>query len=101
MKDFILCIMFRNRLTRRKNPEYLEWVAKKDSINVGHHYTGSDGKKKLHDLLIAKIPDDVHKKIHNGIAVKGYSDEELLLNAVELNHEYIIHLQQKLAEYKK
>ena len=93
MKDFSIGSMLRNRLTPRKNKEYLSWLAEIDPYHVGHHVTGATFKKKLHDLLIAKIPDEVHKKIENGIPVDGYSDEELLLNAIEWNHKYIIHLQ--------
>lgn len=87
--------MFRNRLPLNKNPEYLAWLAEYDKKNVGHHWTGSNFKRKLHDLLIAKIPDEVHKKIENGIPVDGYSEEEMLMMCVELNHKYIEYLQKK------
>jgi hypothetical protein len=101
MKEFNLRTMFRARLRRSKNPEYLQWLADRDKINEGHHWTGSEFKKKLHDLLICKIPSEVHKKIENGIPVEGYSEEELLLNAVELNHLYIEYLQQQIRELKQ
>ena len=96
MKDFSIITMLRNRLPLNKNKEYLEWIAKEDPSLVGHHITESEFKRKLHDLLIAKIPDEVHKKIENGIHVEGYSDEELLMNAIMWNHKYIVYLQNKL-----
>jgi hypothetical protein len=98
MKEFSILTMLRNRLPLCKNKEYLEWIANQDRSTVGHHITGSEFKRKLHDLLITKIPDEVHKKIENGIHVEGYSDEELLMDAIKWNHMYIIYLQEKISK---
>ncbi len=98
MKEFNIRTFLRARLTPRKNPEYLAWIAEQDKTKVGHHVTGATFKKKLHDLLIAKLPDEIHQRIENGKQIAGYSDEELLLDAIEWNHKYIVYLQNLVKE---
>ena len=101
MKDFNIRTMLRARLTPRKNRDYLSWIHDVCPGLVGHHVTGSSLKTKLHDLLIAKIPDEIHQKVENGIEVAGYSDEEMLMNAIDWNHKYIEYLQEENRQLKK
>lgn len=98
MKDFSIRNMLRARLTPRKNPQYLAWIANESPSLEGHHFTGSSFKKKLHDLLIIKLPSYIHQQIEAGIPVDGYSEEEQLMECIEWNHKYVIHLQQRITE---
>jgi len=83
MKDFNLRLYLKDNLPKKKDRDYLAWLADTDPYNVGHHILGKDW-----DYMIAKIPDKKHKDWHNKTK-DAPSFEELLLNAINNRERYL------------
>ena len=89
MKDFNLKLYLKDHLKKRDNRDFLQYLADVKPYLVGHHIIG-----KRNDLLIAKITDADHKKVHNATSDAMFF-EELLIDALENAFDYIEYLQKK------
>lgn len=89
MKDFNLRLYLKTNLRKRENLDYLNWLADTNPHKVGHHIIG-----KRNDLLIAKVSDLEHKKIHSATK-DALSFEEQLVLALENIFDYVEYLQRR------
>jgi len=73
----------KTNLPKKKDKDYLNYLANIDPYHEGHHILGKDW-----DYLIAKVTKIEHELIHLGHP-KAPSFEELLIRAINNREHYI------------
>lgn len=86
MEDFNLRLYFKTHLPKKKDKDYLDYLANVDPYHEGHHILGKDW-----DYLIAKVTPTEHKLIH-AKHPSAPTFEAQLLNAINNREHYLEHL---------
>ena len=83
--------ILKHRLRIRRNERFLKWSNENNPNMDNHHLTGSQGKLKLNDLLIAPLTREQHNSINSKSPM--LDDIELLILALENLCDYVEYLQ--------
>ena len=86
MKDFDLRRYLKYNLPKKKDKDYLNYLADTDPYHEGHHILGKDW-----DYLIAKLTPMEHKLVH-ARHPNAPSFEMMLLNAINNREHYLDHI---------